>query len=201
MSIVAAGSVSGFFHEVVEDAMRNRQVESPLAVTDYIVALLSDFARPATPAERALDRPLAFALDDALRTVDLAERFEKLRSLGDGVLYVSGFFGEHFRARGVDEGYLVGIGRTAYGNAGALLRVPGEERGPLDVFRELAERFATFVRVVADVAEATMAMAAGTPRELLKLYERWLRTGSDRIAKALGEHGLVPLRGAVGTLQ
>jgi hypothetical protein len=38
-------------------------------------------------------------------------------------------------------------------------------------------------------------------RDLLKVYERWLKTGSDRLAQALTSHGLVPMRGAKGTIQ
>jgi hypothetical protein len=33
---------------------------------------------------------------------------------------------------------------------------------------------------------------------VLKLYERWMKTGSSDIAAALGEHGLVPQRGTGG---
>src|SRR5215831_12541773 len=102
MSIVATASVSDFFEEVVEDAMKARRVSASDAATSYVVALLADLAKPGSPVERTLERPLTLLLDEALHTVELGTRFDRLRTLGDGVLYASGFFGDHFEARGVD---------------------------------------------------------------------------------------------------
>src|SRR5580700_4511395 len=120
MTILAASSVSGFFHDVVEDAIKARRVEATDGATRYLVALLVDYAHPVPGAEDALDRPLTLALDEALRA-PAAERFEKLRLLGDGVLYGCGFFGDHFEARGVDPKYLHGLGTRAYGAASSML--------------------------------------------------------------------------------
>ncbi len=92
MTIVASASVSDFFEEVVEDAMKARRVSASDATTSYVVALLADLAKPGSPVEKTLERPLTFLLDEALQTTELGERFEKLRTLGDGVLYSSGFF-------------------------------------------------------------------------------------------------------------
>ena len=202
--IVAAGSVSEFFLEVVEDAIKARRVEATGGVTCYLVSLLSDYAKPAVRAGEPLEKPLAFLLDEALHTVEPAERFDRLRSLGDGVLYACGFFGEHFEARGVATGYVMGIGTTAYGAASSMLRVPGgpEQAAPaVDIYEELSSKFAAYVDVLTEVADATSAHSAANARQVLKLYERWLKTGSDRLAQALGAHGLVPGRGGKGVLQ
>lgn len=200
--IVATNSISGFFHEAVEDAIKTRRVEVTDGATTYLVSLLSDFARPDTRAEETMERPLSFLLDEALHTPAPGERFERLRSLGDGVLYTCGFFGDHFEARGVDQKYLIAIGTTAYGAASAMMRVPGsDEKRKIDIFGELADKFTCFVGVVAEVADATIAKGSAGSRGLLKLYERWLRTGSESLAHALTEHGLVPTRGTKGTLQ
>ncbi len=205
MTIVAAESVSGFFHQVVEDSLRVRKVSASDAAKNYLVALLSDYARPGELAEETLDRPLAFLLDEALHTAAAGERFDRLRTLGDGVLYGCGFFGEHFEARGVEQRYLIGIGTTAYGNAGSMLRRGSSPEdkvlASVDIFAELAERFSTFVEVISDVAESTMAMGTASSRNVVKLYERWLKTGSDRLAQALSSHGLVPTRGTGGVIQ
>jgi len=201
MSIVATASVSDFFGEAVEDAMKTRGVSASEGATTYVVGLLSDFAKPGSPVERTLERSLTLLLDEALKTTELAERFEKLRTLGDGVLYSSGFFADHFEARGVDAKYLIGIGKTAYENAGSLLvpssssSVEEEPKGP-DIFRELSTGFAEFVEVIADVANATLARGVATSKGLLKLYERWLRTRDERLADALSSHGFVAPRGS-----
>jgi hypothetical protein len=216
MSIVSTGSLTAYFHGVVEDAIKARHVEATELAVTYIVALLSDYARPDQPAGRALNRPLTFLLDEALHTVEPAERFDRLRTLGDGVLYSVGFFRDHFESKGVEPGYLIGIGSVAYGGASSVLRsadgtsaASGPRRGPtscaaekkLDIYRELADKFASFVGVLSEIADATQASSVAGSRDLLKVYERWLKTGSGKLAEALTSHGLVPMRGTKGTLQ
>jgi hypothetical protein len=204
--IVAAGSVSEFFLEVVGDAIKARRVEATDGATSYLVCLLSDYAKPDVRAEEPLDRPLSFLLDEALHTVEPGPRFDRLRALGDGVLYACGFFGEHFEARGVAAAYVMGIGTTAYGAASSMLRAPKDshEMASIDIYGELSSKFPDFVDVLSEVADATSAFGAASSasaKQVLKLYERWLKTGSDRLAQALGAHGLVPGRGGKGVLQ
>jgi len=205
MSIVATVSISGFFHQIVEEAIRTRGVTVTTGATAYIVGLLADFARPDGRAGETMERPLAFLLDEALHTTVPAERFERLRTLGDGVLYTSGFFGDHFEARGVEQSYLIGIGSTAYGNASSMLHRSGSKadasEAQPDIFAELSEKFATLVAIIGEVADDTIAKGAAGSKGLLKLYERWLKTGSDTLAQALSSKGLVPTRGPKGVLQ
>jgi hypothetical protein len=200
MTILAASSVSGFFEEVVEDAMKARRVEATDGATRYLVALLADYAHPGEEAGDSFERPLTFRLEEALHEVDPGERFQRLRLIGDGVLYGCGFFGDHFEARGVDPKYLHGLGTRAYDAAGSVLRVGADAGGP-DLFGELARKFAEFVEVVAEVADSTIAMGTESSRGLLRVYERWLKTGSDRLATALTSRGVVPTRGPKGVLQ
>ncbi|MGH7293653.1 MAG: hypothetical protein ACRELB_01910 [Polyangiaceae bacterium] len=200
MAILPASSVSGFFHEVVEDAMKARRVEATDGAMRYLVALLTDYAHPGDAAGNALEKPLTLLLDEALHQADPAERFQRLRVIGDGVLYGCGFFGDHFEARGVDAKYLHGLGVRAYDAAGSVLRV-GQDGGGPDLFGELARKFGEFVAVVAEVADSTIAMGTESSRGILRVYERWLKTGSDRLASALTSRGMMPTRGTKGVLQ
>ncbi len=201
MSIVGVASVEDFFDEVVGEAIKARRVNASTEARSYVVGLLADLAKPGSPIERTLERPLTFLLDEALHTPELGERFERLRTLGDGILYSSGFFADHFEARGVDTSYLIGIGRTAYDNAGALItrgssRSLDEESAtvPTDLFRELSSKFASFVEVIGEVANFCVAGGVATSRGLVKLYERWLKTRSETLADALSSHGFVAPR-------
>jgi hypothetical protein len=204
MSIVAAHSVSHFFNEAIEDAIRQQRVDATDGATRYLVALLGDYVHPDRQAGEALDRPLTLLFNEALHTPNPADRFQRLRILGDGILYGCGFFGDHFEARGVDGKYLRSLGTRAYEEAGSMLRrAPAEPpgtRGP-DLFAELAGNFDAFVGVLTDVADATVATSLESSRGLLKVYERWLKTGSERLASALTSHGVVPARGTRGVLQ
>jgi hypothetical protein len=200
MAIVAAQSVSHFFLEVVQDAKRARKVDATDGATRYLVGLLEDFVHPDGRAGEALERPLTLLLDEALHAADPAERFERLRVIGDGILYGCGFFGDHFHARGVDARYLHGLGTRAYAAAGSILRHGANDAVP-DLFTELAKKFDEFVDVVAEVADATIAMGTESSSGLLRVYERWLKTGSERLAAALTSRGVMPTRGTKGILQ
>ncbi len=207
MSIVATDSISTYFHGIVEEAIKARHVEATNGATSYLVGLLSDYAHPDARAGEALARPLAFLLSEAMQTTAPAERFDKLRTLGDGVLYSCGFFGDHFEARGVDQSYVIGIGMTAYGAAAGMLHVPASTKadrtgGPrLDIYRELADNFRAFVGVLVEIADRTITAGVQGSKDLVRVYERWLKTGSDGLAQALAAHGLVPVRGLKGVVQ
>jgi hypothetical protein len=204
MTIVAASSVSHFFSEAVEDAMRSQRVDATDGAMRYLVALLSDFVYPDRLVGETFERPLTLLFDEAVNAPDPADRFQRLRIIGDGVLYGCGFFADHFEARGVDAKYLRGLGTRAYGVAGSMLRCGPEKRqesaGP-DLFAELAENFDAFVGVLTDVADTTVATGVESSRGLLKVYERWLKTGSERLASALTSRGVMPTRGTRGVLQ
>jgi len=202
MSIVASASVHDFFADSVDEALRGRSVEASSGARAYLIGVLEDQAQPARRVDQALDRPLAFLLADAVAIEGPAQRFDRLRRLGDAVLYAAGFFHGHFGARGVDEEYVVRMGREAYGRARSML-VTGATEGPneSDVFGELAHRFESFVRVFEDVADGTETLGATSSSGVLRLYERWLRTGNDRLATALGAQGIAPTRKAPAGLQ
>jgi hypothetical protein len=76
----------------------------------------------------------------------------------------------------------------------------GQDDGGPDLFGELAQKFDAFVEVVAEVADSTIAMGTATSKGLLHVYERWLKTGSERLANALTSQGVMPTRGTKGGL-
>jgi hypothetical protein len=195
-SIAVSTSISQYFKSVVEEALRSRKIEASEAASNYLVGVLCDYAHPNEEASSAFSRPLVFQLRDAMEA-NGPERFQRLRVLGDGVLYAVGFFGGHVELRGVDRGYVMSVGVAAYDNAAAMIRISPQRRGH-DVLLELARKFDRFVEALNEVAEGAMAQAARGERGLIQLYERWLRTGSTRIAQELGSRGLIPVRGKEG---
>jgi hypothetical protein len=203
-TISIAPSMSAYFQEVIEDAMRVRHIDATHAASTYLVSLLCAFAHPDEEAESPFKKPLTFLLHDAMEATG-PERFRRLRTLGDGVLYGLGFFGSHIELKGIDRGYVVDVGSSAYTQAAAMLRKrPAKEaRGVgdgADVLAELSTKFERFVQVLADVAEGTLASAATDGRSLVKLYERWLKTGSSRLAGELATRGILPHRSPTGGL-
>jgi hypothetical protein len=195
-NIAISPSVAEYFGSVVDDALRLRNIQASPAASQYVVGVLCDFAHPSEEAESAFSKPLTFQLRDALEA-PFAERFRRLRALGDGVLYAVGFFGGHIELRGIDRRYVMHVGSSAYTNAAAMLHAPGRA-DRFGVLEELAAKFSEFVDVVAEVAEGAIAQGARDERGVVKLYERWLRTGSSRIAEELGARGIIPTRATEG---
>lgn len=188
--IETSSSLGEFFHDVVVVACKNQKLDASPAAQTYLSGVLEDFVRPSESAlGETLDRSLTLMLDEALQTPP-PERFEKMRAIGDGTLYVSGFFGDHLEARGVDDSFVTSIGGFAYRSLAVMLR---GDPTVIDVYAELSHNFARFVEVLAEVAEST-SMGVRTPTGALRLYEKWLRTGNDRIARELAAHGLVPTK-------
>lgn len=183
-------NIDFYFEQIVHDAIVSRQVEATDAAQHYLVGLLSDYARGEQPG--ALDRPLTFQLRDALEARG-AERFQRLRSIGDGVLYLLGFFSDSLTRRGADRRYVMKVGSSAYGHASAMLRMGGSAN-TVDVLDELARKYDGFVAVVRDVADGVLT-SVRDDTALLQVYERWQRTGSTRLAQRLVSSGLCPVKG------
>ncbi len=193
-----ASNLESFFQTLVDDAVKTRHFAATEAAEFYLAGLLADYAKPDRLDSETLERPLTLLLDEALHAAG-RERFERLRSLGDGVLYTSGFFAEHLSTRGVELRYVRTLGARAYDGAAAMLRQGGDGTGAPDVFRELADNFMMFAEVVSSVADVLQANAAqNSNSQVVRLYERWMRTGSAPLAVALAGKGLSPQRGSGG---
>ncbi len=182
-----------FFHEAVCQAIEVRGVETTEDSMMYLVALLSDHAR--RPALHRVDQPFGVRLAKAMNASG-GERFQQLRTLGDDVLFISGFYSDHLAHRGLPLDYVSDLGSVAYGGVANILRT--HTRGEPVVFDELSNRFAAFVAVLQHVADSLWAEGLRDEAELLNLYERWSRTGSRVLAEALMRMGVVPTKGTTG---
>jgi hypothetical protein len=194
----APPDVDEFFRELVTQAIRSRGFEPSNASASYVVALLAEAAKPNASALNVIgENSFTLMLADAMESQGVA-RFEKLRLLGDGVLYVSGFFGDHLTRRGLAPYYVKGLGATAYGGAASMLRSVGAHATGPDVFTELSRKFEMFVQLLSYVAEELSARAVRDDSSLLDVYERWLKVQSDSLTELLLARGILPQRKSPG---
>ena len=61
------------------------------------------------------------------------------------------------------------------------------------VYRELCHKFRALVEVLEEIA--ARGMVANGPAGALKVYESWVRTGSDRLERVLVDAGLLVPQG------
>jgi hypothetical protein len=173
-----------YFKELVETSLARQHVQAGDLTEFYLVNLLCQYVRLDSAVDAEHTEPLAVRLSRAMRTGGMEQR-TRLRSLGDFSLFMAGFFSDSFRRRVVDVDYYVSMGEYAYGS---LSRADAEDAFK-DVFAELSRKFVGFSDVLADISERT---ALASNNDVLRLYEKWLRTGSERDGQKLIERGIVP---------
>ena len=169
-----------FFKDLVDGALAHQRISAGELTSFYVVNLLAGFLQ--RPVEED-DAPLAIRVARALETGGAQQR-TSLREIGDVSLFMSGFFSDSLKRKLVDVDYYVSIGGWAYN---ALSRVDSDTLSP--VFGELSEKFVGFVDVLSEVSERT---SCASNVDLLRLYEKWLKTGSPRSGQLLIERGVVP---------
>src|SRR5262245_58664640 len=181
-----AESLEVFFHEEVDRALKAQGVEASTLTEHYLVQLLTGYARQ--PID---DAPLGVKLLEALGAQP-RQRREQLREVGVTSLFVSGFWSDSYGRRLVDVEYYIGLGGSAYGE---LARTGmGWTRDPFgDVFENLSENFARFVDVLSLVSRRMTPSAA--PQDIMKLYDRWIRTRSRWAQRRLAALGVLPQDG------
>jgi hypothetical protein len=172
-----------YFRELVEGALTHQGLATHELTAFYVVQLLASFLQRPVTGDIHDDKPLALRLGEALESGGMQQR-ATLRQIGDVSLFTSGFFSDSLQRKMVDVDYYVAIGGYAYN---ALSRVEADRLSP--VYAELAEKFVGFVDVLSEVSERTSCMSNG---DLLRLYEKWLKTGSRRSGQLLVERGVVP---------
>jgi hypothetical protein len=193
--VVPVASLPEFFREALQGALAHQRVAVEDQTEQYVVNLLTLFARSDDLYEQTPDgvrlRPLAHMLAAALEAPTSPERERRLQRLGDVSLFIAGFFAHGFARRLVDVDYHVAMGGRAYGTlaqslAGSRRRVLGQ------VFAELATKFQPLVDALWEISDAARVY---TPADVLRLYEIWLKTGSARARQLLGELrvGAVPV--------
>ena len=181
--------VTEYFRELVEDAVGHQRVHVDEMTSYYVVQVLVAFARTDHAAGEAVlsDAPLAVKLGEALEAGGSRQR-QLLRNVGDASLFLSGFFPDRLRRSLVSVDYYAALGGYAYGS---LSRRNDDRLAP--VFRELAEHFVEMVDVLEEVSERSTLTS---PNDLLRLYEKWLKTGSRHAAQRLASQGVVPTAAA-----
>jgi hypothetical protein len=179
-----------FFDRMVQGAKNQGGFDTSRASDVYVVALLTEAAQSPAAIPNT-EQPFTLRLAKAMHASG-GERFERCRKLGDDILFVSGFFTDHLKTRGLGLDYMSALGQSAYGGAAAVLRTHAS--GP-QLFDELATRFGVFVELLRYVADSMFAVSARDELSVLELYERWQRSRSEVLARALLEWGLLPSGG------
>ena len=99
-------------------------------------------------------------------------------------LFIAGFFARSFARKLIDIDYHIAMGGNAYSSlADSMQRTPAG-RSIAGTYAELAAKFQRLVDALNEVSEMSYVH---TDADILRLYEIWMKTGSQRA------HGLLSL--------
>jgi hypothetical protein len=193
MELQTVSDVREFFRDALQAALDRQHLHVQDHTEHYIVNLLAMFSHTDALFEpedgRSQLKPLALLLAEAASTADDRQRFRTLQRLGDVALFIAGFLAGGLARRPVDVDYHIAMGGRAYGT---LAQAPchGPQRVLACVFAELQDKFQPLVDALNEIGEGA---AKNSPRDLLRLYEFWHKTGSPRAHRLLLKLGIRPV--------
>lgn len=192
MAIQPVASLKEFFRDALHDALSHQHVAVEGETEHYVVNVLTLFSDADALYERNDSRkqlkPLAMMLGEALDAPTSEARFRGLQRLGDVSLFIAGFFSAGFARKLVDVDYHIAMGGQAYSTL-AESCPPTRARTLRQVFAELAAKFQPMVDALNEISESAYQHS---DQDRLRLYELWVKTGSERSRQLLRKLGVEP---------
>jgi len=190
--VLPVSNLREFFKDALHGALEKRHLAVEDQTEHYVVNVLTLFSRSEelydTTSEGRRLKPLVVMLSEALEARSEGDRNRGLQRLGDVSLFIAGFFAQSFARKLVDIDYHIAMGGRAYATlADAMSR--GKARVLGHVFAELADNFQPMVDALNEVSETSYTHS---DKDILRLYEVWLKTGSKRCYEILKRLGVEP---------
>jgi hypothetical protein len=184
----AVSDAREFFTRELKRVMEKQQVSAEGESFAYLVDLMVRYMESdqffVKNADGKLENNVLFDLYAEYMQGDTQTKKSTLRRLGDVCLLVTGFFSDSLKRKVVDLDYYFGMGGSAYWQLSNFYWTGG----PKQTFQELSKKFKPFSDVLGELSESGSLQ---TNSDLLRLYERWLMTGSERLRQVLSQQGIV----------
>jgi hypothetical protein len=182
--------VSGFkdhFEPLVIKASNQLKIKMLPVIHDYLVNLLESHGQ----INRLYPEPkknltLAELWLQAQSTEDSYEQKILLKSLGDKTLYLGGYFSESLQKKLVDIDYYISMGQSAFDHLSNLDPQPNQKR----MYSLLSSKFPQWIEIIQFVSLQNLSTS---DKGILRLYEHYLKTGSELARTQLVERGVVAL--------
>ncbi len=192
MSTLELVQPADFFREKISDAATTLQLTLTEELEFYLVNLLCDFINPENMSLDELDlldTPLALLHKRAIESSpDMQIRIYK--KLGDISLYVTGYFQDSLHRKTVDADYYISMGSGAYHRISHLMQNHHRDEHFTRVYQDLAREFRNLVALMTELADD---FPTRENPNIIAIYERWNRTGSDRLRRILEDEGILPV--------
>jgi hypothetical protein len=185
-------SSKDFFIENLNRGMLRRKLNLYPQVVTYLADLLEYFIftdNLHNDEDSESGHRKSKTLAELLLEAQIAEPKSKLgllKKLGDRTLYVSGFFADSLNRSLVDLDYYKNMGVTAYFNLSDLVN----ESSHAKVFHEIACKFTDLTDLLTVISQESMIR---NDQSILRLYESYLKTGSELAKERLTDLGVIPI--------
>ncbi|MEI6079184.1 MAG: hypothetical protein WCQ53_00910 [bacterium] len=170
-----------FFSELVDTAIKNQQVQLSDHAKIYIINLLSRNIK--SNDAPYLDVPLSIIFQQSF-IEPLRQRRPMLKYVGDYSLYIGGYFSESLNRKIIDVGYYLSVGAQAFSNLSNI----AESSQNSSLYSEIFKKFSNLMDILTEVSFETHISRA---EDLIRLYDRWLKTGSSILERKLIEKGII----------
>lgn len=185
-------STKEYFFENISKGLIRRKVDVLPEVIHYLTELLNHFMMSKNLHEVEMNdfgqkknRTLAELLLTA-HSSELTVKLELLKKLGDRTLYISGFFADSLNRSLVDVDYYKNMGVTAYSSLSEIVKEHNSSR----MFGEIANKFTELTDVLTLISQESMIK---NDQSILRLYENYLKTGSELAKERLSDLGVIPV--------
>jgi hypothetical protein len=190
-SLICVSQPSAYFKELLIQALEEKKQKLTPEAEVYLVQLLSQFMNTDRLFARNQngqyqEEPLVFLFKEALEQPEVESQRALFQQVGDVSLYQAGFFQDRLLSRKVDVDYYVQLGENAYFQVATRLPSTDKHKPLKTIFEELSDQFSSLVEVLAMIGDYTLPQ---NERNLLRVYELWKETGSERALKWLRKSG------------
>jgi len=188
--VMPVHNLQEYFRQSIDEAIVGQGVDIDPHATHYVVNMMTLFSRSEHFYEDDGEiygiRPLALMLADAADAPSPEHRNQTLKRIGDVTLFVAGFFVDSLRDKPVDVDYYMHMGENAYGSLSEETRGTFHGNAFADIYRELATKFRVLIDVLNEVR-------GGAEQDVVRTFEIWRKTGSQRAERLLREQGVLPI--------
>jgi hypothetical protein len=171
-----------FFCDLIDTAAKNQRTLLSDHAKIYLINLLSENAL-ANNLIKKVDTPLSIIFQQS-QTEPLKQRRAMLKYVGDYSLYVAGYFSESLNRKIIDVGYYISIGGQAFG----VLSNIANSNETSSMYFEMFKKFSSLVDILTEISLETSVTKA---EDIIRMYDRWLHTGSYVLEKKLMEKGII----------
>ena len=178
-----------YFHNLLLEAAQH--IKEPLSeiIHVYLVNLLSQFLRSSDLFE--IDKATGQKTTGTLAELYLKAtsdpnktRTDLLKRLGDISLYIGGFFGDSLNRKLIDIDYYAKMGESAYHTLSQNIK----ETELRLLYKTLSQKMMPYIDLLSFISHKTSLQKNA---DVLRLYERYLRTGSQIAKEELHRLGIV----------